>query len=169
MSAHSRLLAALNAGQPIAGHRPWPRAVVTSEIWHDLIQGLAAGAWSLLGLWGEADQVHLALYEEASGAVGVASLPCPDGRFPSVGRRHPPVQRLERAIADVFGLQATDAPDARPWLDHGRWPVSHPLGSVSQPPRALPPYAFLPAEGESLHQIPVGGGDQPHIDLEFLV
>ena len=48
------------------------------------------------------------------------------------------------------------APDARPWLDH------RPLGrhASARRRRAAParaaPYAFLPVEGESLHQIPVG-------------
>ncbi|CDI01739.1 NADH-ubiquinone oxidoreductase chain 49kDa [Candidatus Competibacter denitrificans Run_A_D11] len=146
----------LQLGQSFPNHHPWPRALITSEIWHELIQGLANGAWTLLGLWGEPGVVHLAVYEEASGTLSVASLPCPDGRFPSVGRRHPPAQRLERSITDLVGLQTTDASDGRPWLDHGRWPLAYPLGTASIPPRSLAPYPFLPAEGESLHQIPVG-------------
>src|SRR5439155_5145554 len=44
----------------------------------------------------------------------------------------------------------------RPWLDHGRWPVQHPLAESSRPGAILPPYQFLQAEGPSLHQIPVG-------------
>ncbi len=155
MGANS-LRAVLEVGQPVAEHRPWPRVVVTAETWNALIAGLAGNAWTLLGLWGEAGMVHLAAHESASGTVGVASLPCPDGRFPSVGRLHPPAQRLERTIADLVGLQPVDAPDSRPWLDHGRWPVRHPLGPASAPGEPLPPYPFLAAEGESLHQIPVG-------------
>jgi len=53
-------------------------------------------------------------------------------------------------------LRPEGLPDARPWLDHGCWDVQHPLGAE---PNALPPaapYTFLPVEGESLHQIPVG-------------
>jgi len=146
----------LESGQPIAEHRPWPRVIVTPEIWNALSKGLAGGVWTLLGLWGEAGMAHLAVREDATGLLGVASLPCPDGRFPSVGRWHPPAQRLERAMADLVGLQPLDAPDSRPWLDHGRWPLRHPLGRAAKPTGALPPYRFLPAEGESLHQIPVG-------------
>lgn len=156
MSDASRLQVALATGEPMSHHQPWPRAVVTTELWHDLIQGLVHGAWNLLGLWGEPDTVHLALYEESSGTLGVASLPCPDGTFPSVGRRHPPAQRPERTIVDLFGLQASDAPDRRPWLDHGRWPLAYPLAETPPHARTLPPYPFLPVEGESLHQIPVG-------------
>ncbi len=99
--------------------------------------------------------VHLAVWETAGGFC-IASLPCPDGTFPSVGRLHPPAQRLERAIADLVGLRPVDAPDSRPWLDHGRWPVRHPLGAAATPTTAMPPYPFLPVEGKSLHQIPVG-------------
>lgn len=144
----------LARGERAAAHRPWPRAVVTVPVWNTLVEGLAGGAWTLLGLWGEAGMVHLAARDTE--AIGVASLPCPEGAFPSVGRLHSPAQRLERAVADLVGLAPVDSPDARPWLDHGRWPLRHPLG-VGQPGSPTPaPYPFLPAEGESLHQIPVG-------------
>ncbi|MDS4027913.1 MAG: NADH-quinone oxidoreductase subunit C [Candidatus Contendobacter sp.] len=155
MSARD-LRTVLDIGQPVAEHRPWPRVVVTTETWNTLVEGLAGGVWTLLGLWGEVGMVHLAVREDASGTLGVGSLPCPDGRFPSVGRLHPPAQRLERTITDLVGLQPTDAPDSRPWLDHGRWPVLHPLGAANPRTEPPPPYPFLPAEGESLHQIPVG-------------
>jgi Ni,Fe-hydrogenase III large subunit len=69
---------------------------------------------------------------------------------------HPPALRLERAIHDLFGLEPEGCPDARPWLDHGRWGVTAPLGRAQQTISAAAPYAFLPVEGESLHQIPVG-------------
>jgi len=43
----------------------------------------------------------------------------------------------------------------RSWLDLGFWDVRHPLGKKA-PTRGPVPYNFLPAEGEGLHQIPVG-------------
>ncbi len=156
MNATASLRTLLEAGRPVAEHRPWLRVIVTPELWTTLSEGLARGSWTLLGLWGEIGIVHLALREDSSESIVVASLPCPEGRFPSVGRLHPPAQRLERTIADLVGLQPVEAPDFRPWLDHGRWPVRHPLGSATPPSQALPPYRFLPVIGESLHQIPVG-------------
>ena len=69
--------------------------------------------------------------------------------------QHPPALRLERAICDLFGLEAVGAPDARPWLDHGVWDRRHPLGK-RKAARKAEPYPFLPSEGEGLHQIPVG-------------
>ena len=47
------------------------------------------------------------------------------------------------------------APDTRTWLDLGFWDVRHPLGDA-QPRGSQNLMQFLPAEGEGLHQIPVG-------------
>ena len=90
-----------------------------------------------------------------SSDVAVISYTCKSGKYPSVAARHPPAVRLERAIRDLFGLDAVDTLDARPWLDLGFWSVRHPLGKKG-PARKPVPYKFLPAEGEGLHQIPVG-------------
>ncbi|CAN7369668.1 NADH-quinone oxidoreductase subunit C [Mesorhizobium sp. LjRoot246] len=145
------------AGQNVENHFPWPRAVVTPKKWSFAVEQLAEGHWSLLGLWGEPGAVHMALLDESAGDVGVVSLECPSGRYPSVGRLHPPALRLERAAADLFGLLPQGAPDTRRWLDHGHWGVSHPLSTrVRKSAATASPYRFLPAEGESLHQIPVG-------------
>ncbi len=91
-----------------------------------------------------------------TGDIAVVSLDCPDGQFPSVGALHPPAIRLERAIRSLYGLEPIGAPDTRPWLDLGFWDVRHPLGARKPAPAARRAYAFLPVEGESLHQIPVG-------------
>ncbi len=143
-------------GGRIKRHRPWPRAIVDPAIWTFAVGRLAEGRWTLLGLWGEADEVHMALLSEPGGEIAVVSLECPKGRYPSVGQRHPPAIRLERTVRDLFGLEPSELPDARPWLDHGRWGVRHPLGRRTGPSPAAAPYSFLPAEGKSLHQIPVG-------------
>jgi Ni,Fe-hydrogenase III large subunit len=136
-------------------HRPWPRVIVADDGWRQAIDLLADGHCSLLGLWGDAPEVHMALLDETSGDVAVISFVCKSGRYPSVAARHPPAIRLERAICDLFGLEAVDTPDPRPWLDLGFWNVRHPLGNKG--PGGKPtPYKFLPAEGEGLHQIPVG-------------
>jgi len=142
-------------GRRVESHRPWPRIIVTPEAWHKVADEVAAGRATLLGLWGETASVHMAIIDETSGAIAVVTIECPDGRFPSVGRNHPPAIRLERAIQSLFGLEPEGLPDARPWLDLGFWDVRHPLGALSKA-HAHEEYAFLPAEGENLHQIPVG-------------
>jgi len=136
-------------------HRPWPRALVSEEGWRQAIDQLATGRLVLLGLWGDAPMVHMALFDESSGDAAVTSYSCKNDEYPSVGARHAPAIRLERAIYDLFGLEAVDAPDMRSWLDLGFWDVRHPLGKKA-PTRGPVPYNFLPAEGEGLHQIPVG-------------
>jgi Ni,Fe-hydrogenase III large subunit len=141
--------------ETIALHRPWPRAIVGADGWQQAIDHLAAGSCTLLGLWGEAAAVHMALLDEGVGDIAVVSTSANDGTYPSVAARHPPALRLERAIRDLFGLEATGTPDSRPWLDIGFWEVRHPLGS-KQAAEPHASYAFLPAEGEALHQIPVG-------------
>ncbi|HEX5421858.1 MAG TPA: hydrogenase expression protein HypE [Gammaproteobacteria bacterium] len=146
----------------VEGHRPWPRFIVDAEAWSALAEELGAGRRSLLGFWGEPGAVHMAVLERDE--ILVASLACPDGRFPSLGVHHAPARRLERAIRDLFGLEAREATagatgsiDARPWLDHGRWGIRAPLGrSPTSAPADGSAYAFLPAEGESLHEVPVG-------------
>ena len=132
-------------GHSVEHHRPWPRTIVDRAVWTSAAEQLAGGRLTLHGLWGEADIVHMALLAEPAGEIGVVSLECPDGHFPSIGRFHPPALRLERAARDLFGLEPDGLPDLRPWLDHGRWGTA-----------ASPPYPFLAAEGEGLHQIPVG-------------
>jgi len=153
---HSALADALAGGWRVAQHRPWQRVEVDRDHWQALAAALAAGRLTLLGLWGERAAVHMALLDETATDVAVATLPCPDGTFPSVGRLHAPALRPERAIQDLFGLTAVGLPDERPWLDHGRWGVSHPLASPPNAVEGRAPYVFLPSEGEGLHQIPVG-------------
>jgi len=140
----------------MSGNRPWQRRAVDAAEWLVLAEQLAEGRWVLSGLWGEAAAVHMALLDMGRGELTVASLACPTARFPSIARHHPPAHRLERAIRDLFGFDPIGGPDARPWLDHGCWPVRHPLGVPSEAAGDGESYAFLAAEGEGLHQIPVG-------------
>jgi Ni,Fe-hydrogenase III large subunit len=135
-------------------HRPWPRAHVEDEGWCAAIDLLASGACVLIGLWGDDDCVHMGLIDGRA-EIAILTYACRSGEYPSVGAKHPPAIRLERAIGSLFGLIAIGAPDTRPWLDLGFWDVAHPLGT-RETSRPAPAYAFLPAEGEGLHQIPVG-------------
>ncbi|HTW36786.1 MAG TPA: NADH-quinone oxidoreductase subunit C [Rhizomicrobium sp.] len=136
-------------------NRPGESVVVDAGQWREIAGLLRDNVLTLSALWGHAAGVRMALLEEAAGQMAVICLPCPDGRFPSVGRLHPAAIRLERAIHDLFGFVPEDAPDLRPWLDHGRWGIDQPLGAARASAGAAP-YPFLPAEGESLHQIAVG-------------
>jgi Ni,Fe-hydrogenase III large subunit len=153
------LLDDITQDRRVTAHRPWPRYIVTADEWRLIVTDLAAGRALLFGLWGDTDPsplVHMALINEADGAIVVVSLPCPAGEFPSVGALHSPAIRLERAIHSLYGFVPVGAPDTRPWLDLGFWHVQHPLGDRAAAPANRSAYNFLPAEGEALHQIPVG-------------
>jgi Ni,Fe-hydrogenase III large subunit len=139
---------------PAGAQRPHPRFAADAAMWRRVLGHLSEGRCTLLGLWGEPDAVHLAL--ESEGYIATLTLACPDQRFPSVGRVHPPALRLERALSDLYGLEPQGSPDRRRWLDHGWWGVRHPLGSPYKAFTMGDSYAFLPAEGPPLHQIPVG-------------
>ena len=140
-------------GRRIEGHRPWPRFVVSEDGWRFVAKRLSRGECTLLGLWGDAPAVHMAVLEQAE--IAVITIECPHGRYPSVGPQHPPAIRLERALRDLYGTEPVGLPDQRSWLDLGFWEVQHPLRGRTAA-AARPPYAFLPVQGDGLHQIPVG-------------
>ncbi|MDE2466731.1 MAG: NADH-quinone oxidoreductase subunit C, partial [Alphaproteobacteria bacterium] len=139
-------------GRPSEQEGNAQRVVFDEACWNAMAEDLAAGRYGLAGLWGEVGAVHAALVDANAGSLALASYECLRGRFPALSRVHPPAIRLERAIHDLFGLMPEGAPDLRPWLDHGRWPYTHPLAAAgSGPPETT--YAFLPVEGEGVHQI----------------
>lgn len=143
-------------GRTIRQHIPWPRAVVDASVWTFAANELAQGRWGLLGLWGEASAVHMAIVDRDTTEIAVVSIDCPNRVYPSVSKHHPPALRLERAVNDLFGLSAEDLPDTRRWLDHNRWGVRFPLGHRIDALSTIAPYRFLPVEGDGVHQIAVG-------------
>src|SRR5208282_426698 len=149
----AKLRDVIRSGRLVDHHAPWPRSIVDRETWLQATRLLSDGQWTLLGLWAEREQVHMAVDDK--GELGVLSFICENSRFPSVGQLHPPAIRLERAIRDLWRLEPEGLADARPWLDHGRWRFP-PSGDGLEAHRVASSYAFLPAEGESLHQISVG-------------
>jgi len=116
----------------------WRASVVDQDAWEQAGERLHSGELSLVSLWGEPGCAHMAVMDNPSNELSLLRFACQANRFPSIGRLHPPAIRLERAMRDLAGLESDGSPDSRPWLRHGG------------------PYPFLPAEGESLHQIPVG-------------
>ena len=49
----------LQSGRSVPAHRPWPRAIVDPAGWDSAAFLAADGRCTLLGLWGEADAVHM--------------------------------------------------------------------------------------------------------------
>jgi Ni,Fe-hydrogenase III large subunit len=153
ISALAELLA---DGLRVEAQHPWPRVIVTPEIWKGAAEGLTNGRLTLLGLWSDAAAVHMALLNEKPFDLAVMTLENPVGGYPSIGAVHGPAIRLERAIYDIYGLEPHGLIDKRAWLDHSRWGVRHPLGTRVDAQSDSTQYEFLPAEGEGVHQIAVG-------------
>lgn len=148
--------ALLNAALTVEEQKPWPRITVDADTWRQATLAVAAGNATLSGLWAEPGAVHMALLDDDDGSLMVLTLMASDGSFPSVGLTHPPAQRLERKIVDLYGLIPEGMPDDRRWLDHDRWGVRAPLGSSASASADGATYPFLKAEGPPLHQIAVG-------------
>ena len=146
----------LSMGREVPGHKPWPRFQLDLPGWRAFEDRLAAADWVLMAEWAEPNEVHALFRDDENETLAVVSHSCVNQRFVGLAKRRPAAIRLERAIHDLYGLAPQGLADQRAWLDHGRWAVKHPLGS----PRAYDggpyPYAFRTAEGEGLHQIPVG-------------
>jgi Ni,Fe-hydrogenase III large subunit len=79
-------------------------------------------------------------------------------RYPDLAPLFPCAARMQRAAADLCGVHAQGAADARPWLDHGAWRDALPLRGDG--PRtssgAEGDYPFVRVEGDGVHEIPVG-------------
>jgi Ni,Fe-hydrogenase III large subunit/Ni,Fe-hydrogenase III component G len=134
--------------------RRWQRVYVDEAAWNDALDNLASGAWTLFGLWGEHDRVHLAAMDRDD--LRIMTVAAKDGTYPSVAAKHPPATRLERTIYDLFGLRGIGTVDQRSWIDHGRWGVKHPLGAAITAIHSPSPYQFSPVEGSGVHQVAVG-------------
>lgn len=147
----------LAGAETVAECAPYPRVRLDRLGWQSLVARLAGSDWCLIAEWGEPDEVHVALRDESDGTIRIVSHRCVDRRFAGIGAVRPVAIRLERAIRDLWGLEPEGLDDRRPWFDHGRWPVRQPLAARPRDPSPTPfAYPFLTAEGEGLHQIPVG-------------
>ena len=141
------------------GCQPYQRHLLSAVDFAALPAALAREpTLALLSLWAEPAMLHAAFLDEApGGTLLIASCAVEGGQYPALSPARPGAVRFERAIRDLWGLVAEGGVDLRPWLEHGKWPVTTPLAPRPQR-RTLPPEqpTFLPVEGEGWHQIPVG-------------
>jgi Ni,Fe-hydrogenase III large subunit/Ni,Fe-hydrogenase III component G len=155
----------LKAGGAVAGAPNASSVAVTRDEWRRAAEDMAADGARLLALWASRDDMGedtvRAAYIAGAGAL-VLNLPLASGEadFPGIEQWFFSAARMQRAVADLSGLRAIDT-DGRPWLRHAAWPETfHPLIDFHQPPSPAAPvidaYAFVPVEGDGVHEIPVG-------------
>ncbi|HLY88462.1 MAG TPA: nickel-dependent hydrogenase large subunit [Acetobacteraceae bacterium] len=130
---------------------PWPRHALPHEDW----ARIAEPGRSLLALWADTVQVY-ALLRDATGEILFASTGVIEGGFPALSPAWPLASRFERMIRDLWGHAAMGGIDTRPSLDHGRWPRTAPMALRPGPPGAAEPPEFLPADDDTLDQVPIG-------------
>lgn len=158
------------AVEPLATPVPIRHAWVTDQQWTDIAMAVRDEGGRLLALWGGAsgpEDAHqiCAVYVALEGALWLSLPVLPvEGQllYPDLSAIFPAAVRMQRAAAELSGLRARDAVDARAWLNHGAWPVTHhPLQNNGQPLQALTPtelvnYPFVQVEGDGVHEIAVG-------------
>jgi Ni,Fe-hydrogenase III large subunit len=148
---------------------PIRQATVGARDWLRVAQAVAACGGRLVALWAgprhasEPGLSACAAYALSDGLLWLA-LPLGEGTpacadlspfFPFAGR-------MQRAMADLSGVRVHGSSDQRPWLDHGLWgPGPAPLAPGALPTRAAPEtlpadYAFVPVQGDGVHEIAVG-------------
>ncbi|MEO8655639.1 MAG: NADH-quinone oxidoreductase subunit C, partial [Ramlibacter sp.] len=142
---------------------------VDAERWHAAARNVAHAGGRLLSLGGSDSTQHgdtmlvvSAAYAMADGVVWL-DLALGDGRarYPDLAGIFPYAARMQRAAADLLGVEAQGAEDTRPWLNHGLWPDGQfPLrrdnGSSTVRPRPALDYPFVRVEGDGVHEIAVG-------------
>jgi Ni,Fe-hydrogenase III large subunit/Ni,Fe-hydrogenase III component G len=154
-----------SGGSVIAGAPKVLGLTVSHDDWQQAAEHVATGGGRLQSLWASrdrdgTDRVRVAY--TADQGVLVLSLALSEGEaiYPGIEKWFPSANRMQRSVADLSGLRSTD-PDTRPWLRHAAWPESfHPLIATPAPPSpsipAIDRYAFIPVEGDGVHEIPVG-------------
>src|SRR5512134_3674480 len=141
----------------LPGAVPAALATVTEAQWSALAEAVQAGG-RFVALWGS-DRRHVgegfvvhAAYAVEDG-LACARLPVMTDRpvYPDLSARFPSATRMQRAVFDLLGLEASGAQDQRPWLRHAAWPADFfPLRHDADPQRAFESeqerYAFVSVE-----------------------
>ena len=167
---------------PLPAPLPVWHGAVDGAQWRAAAAAVSSGGGRLVSLWGcdRADGagheglVVCAAYAVAEGLVWL-DLALPAGpappRYPDLSPFFPAALRMQRACADLLGIEAEGTADHRPWLDHGAWPREalganpgtrwRPLRRAGGAPdldRAgdSTDYAFVRVEGDGVHEIAVG-------------
>jgi Ni,Fe-hydrogenase III large subunit/Ni,Fe-hydrogenase III component G len=156
----------------LPGAMPVWHGRVDARQWGTACEQVREKGGRLVALWGSDERdrgagfaVHAALTVR-SGLL-VVTLPVTDGEFPSISGVFPAAIRMQRAILDLFGIQAARAHDQRKWLRHAAWPadvfplrkdfeLSHESRAASHAPHESDDYPFVQVQGEGVHEIPVG-------------
>ena len=145
-------------------------ACVGRDVWSRVARSVADAGGRLVSVWGvdrgaAGDGIAAcAAYAVFEGLVWVElPLDATARSFPDLACVFPCAGRMQRAVADLSGLQAEGGRDTRAWLSHGLWPggspplQAGPADTVGVAAGTLPAdYPFVRVEGDGVHEIAVG-------------
>ncbi len=150
MTSAARLIRAAELA-PFECH-PWPRHLLSQRAWFDMTRALQQDpSLAFVALWADPGYVH-ALFQAEEPLL--ASVAVEAGLYAALSPARPGATLFERMVADLWGHQAADSVDVRPWLDHGTWPILRPLADRPTPNAAIALEPDTPdmreAEGDAL-------------------
>jgi Ni,Fe-hydrogenase III large subunit len=138
-------------------------------MWRAGCEAAASAGGRLAALWASDDRDRTgvftvrALLVTFEGPICLElAVPAAQPSYPDLSDVFPCAARMQRAAFDLLGVSAAGASrDARGWLRHGAWRAdTHPLRRDLPASEALAPgdarYAFVPVQGDGVHEIAVG-------------
>jgi Ni,Fe-hydrogenase III large subunit len=136
--------------------RPWPRAILSHASWTALANASIAESWTLLAHWADTMHVHALFQNPAALTIVPVSTSIEAGRYPAWSPALPGAVLYERMIRDLWGHAAAGGTDARPWLDHGHWPQSHPMAIRPEPRTTTGPPMLQAVDQPGAMLLPLG-------------
>ena len=159
---------AIITAAPAVPAGPWMRHVLTVDGWAAMARSLAGEPLRMIGLWADTVQVHALFLDEARMTAHLASVPVEEGRFLALSPVRPAAAWAERMVHDLWGHRAEGAGEERSWLDHGHWPLTHPLSPRPGPaPAEADPPEFTADSGMQVPLGPVSGEIGPSVHLRL--
>ena len=126
--------------------RPWLRHILSQADWHAFALAAAAEAWVLMAHWADTVQVHALFLDPETLTVVPVSTSVEAGGYPAPSTVLPGATLYERMVHDLWGHEANDSRDLRPWLDHGQWPQQRPMAARPEQGSLEPPMLSGPEQ-----------------------
>ena len=156
----------------LPGAVPAALARVDRAEWNEAARVVYESSRKLVALWGAdnrdrdgtfrvfaayAVDTGLAVVELPIALTDAAEVPS----YPELSGMFPVATRMQRALFDLLGIEATDAGDQRPWLRHGAWPegvfpLRRDFDGAQRFDNPQEDYPFVRVAGDGVHEIPVG-------------
>jgi Ni,Fe-hydrogenase III large subunit/Ni,Fe-hydrogenase III component G len=142
-------------------------ADVNPTEWLDIAKMVKLEGGRFISIWGcdrrtSIDSFHVsAAYCLADGVLCLRLAVNETEGYPDISGIFPAALRMQRALFELLGLQAQEAQDHRPWLNHGKWaqdyfPLRHLYTGTEKFDTSLEKYAFVSVTGDGVHEIAVG-------------